>query len=102
MKFSEAITDICLSVGAPLTPQDIRDRIKASYPQFYNTPAHLRNVERGYYQDSDHALLAQIYITVGSNKKFFCDKTFKPMKISLNEKSKTDSQPTVNPNRSSS
>ena len=100
MKFNEAIISICSTADTPLTPQEIRERIKANYPQFYNTPTHLRNVEKGHYQNVDHALLAQIYITVRSNKKFICDKTFKPMKISLDMKGNMNNPPTVTPNRS--
>ena len=102
MKFSEAAKDVCLLAGVPLTPQEIREKVKANYPQFYNTPAHARNVEKGHYQDLDHALLAQIYITVGSSDKFICDKTCKPMKISLNENGKQSGGSKIDPNRSSS
>lgn len=83
MKFSDAVRKILSSGIDPMTPQEIRDHIKMSYPEFYGTPAHIRNVEKGHYKDLDHALLAQIYTLVKTSDKFVCDKNFKPMKISL-------------------
>jgi hypothetical protein len=85
MSLNEAIYEICRLVGVPITPQDLREKIKTEYPQYYQTPSHLRNVEKGHYQDADHALLANIYIVVNSNKRLTCDKSFKPMRISIAE-----------------
>ena len=85
MTLSDAVKEVLLSVSLPLTPQEIREKIKISFPDFYDTESHNRNVERGHYQNLDHALLAQIYSLVRSNDFFFCDKTKKPMKISLIE-----------------
>ncbi len=85
MKFSDAVRKILSSNAKPMTPQEIRDFVKKNYPEFYKTPGHIRNVNKGHYKDSDHALLAQIYTTVGTNDTFFCDKSYKPMKISLVE-----------------
>jgi hypothetical protein len=45
-----------------MTPQQIRETIKTSYPDFYDTESHRRNVDKGHYKDIDHALLAQIYV----------------------------------------
>src|SRR5262249_36762580 len=67
----------------PMTPQQIRDKIKTQYPEFYGTESHKRNVEKGHYQSIDHALLAQIYTLVRTNDSFFCDQSTRPMKVSL-------------------
>lgn len=83
MALSKAISEVCRAANAPLTPQEIRDRIKATFPQYYRTPSHLRNIEKGHFQDADHALLAQIYITIRSAKGFVVDESCKPMKVSL-------------------
>jgi len=72
-----------VSTSGPMTPQDLCKLIKENHPHYYGTPSHMRNVAKGYYKDLDHALLARIYGLVGVNKSFFCDKTYKPMKISL-------------------
>jgi len=86
MKFADVIRAILFHVMVPLTPQEIRSVVKNEYPDFFGTPAHLRSVGRGHCKDLDHALLAQIYTLVGSSKAFICDKTFKPMKVSLRNK----------------
>ena len=66
-----------------MTPQEIRDQVKMKYPDFYGTPSHCKNVEKGHYKDIDHALLAQIYSLTGTSDTFQCDKSTKPMRISL-------------------
>jgi hypothetical protein len=83
MKFSDAIKKTLSSNAKPMTPQEIRDFIKKNYPEFYKTPSRIRNVNKGHYKDIDHALLAQIYTILGTNDSFYCDKSYKPMKISL-------------------
>ena len=83
MKFSDVVKKILSSTSDPMTPQEIRDQIKLKHPDFYGTASHHRNVEKGYYKDLDHALLAQIYSLTGSSDSFHCDKSTKPMKISL-------------------
>jgi hypothetical protein len=83
MKFSDLVKGILSSTSAPMTPQEIRDQIKMKHPDFYGTPAHLRNVGKGHYTDIDHALLAQIYTLAGTSNTVQCDKSTKPMKISL-------------------
>ncbi len=83
MSFSDIVKEVLLSSPEPLTPQDIKNIIKAKYPTYYGTESHIRNVEKGYYKDIDHALLAQIYTLVGTSDTFRCDKTIKPMRISL-------------------
>lgn len=83
MKFIDIIIIILRKANRPLTPQEIRAEIKEKYPQFYGTASHRSNVAKGHYKDLDHALLAQIYGTVKNNKVFFCDKNYKPIKVSL-------------------
>lgn len=83
MSFTDAVKEILFSESSPMTPQEIRESIKSKYPDFYGTESYQRNVERGNYQNLDHALLAQIYSLVRSNDSFFCDKGQKPMRISL-------------------
>ena len=85
MKFLEVVKTILYSNPEPMTPQEIRDFIKINYPNLYGTPTHIRNVDFGHYKDINHALLAQIYTLVGTNDSFFCDRSHKPMKISLIE-----------------
>jgi len=83
MKFDKVVRKILYgSIGA-MTPQEIRGIIKKDYPVYYGTPAHKRSVNWGHCKDIDHALLAQIYSLVGNSKTFICDKTYKPMKVSL-------------------
>ena len=83
MKFSDVVKEIMASTSDPMTPQEIRDQVKIKHPDFYGTPAHHRNVGKGHYKDLDHALLAQIYSLTGTSDIFHCDKSTKPMKISL-------------------
>ena len=83
MKFSDAIKTILSFTSDPMTLHEIRDQVKMKYPKFYRTPSQLRNVERDYYQNIDHALVAQIYAIVKKSDTFLCDESTKPMKISL-------------------
>jgi len=83
MSFTDAVKNILITESSTMTPQEIREIVKSKYPDFYGTESHQKNVERGNYQNLDHALLVQIYSLVGSNDAFFCDKSQKPMKISL-------------------
>jgi hypothetical protein len=66
-----------------MTPQQIRETIKANYPDFYGTESHRRNVEKGYYKDVDHALLAQIYAASRTAGRIVVDKTQKPLRLTL-------------------
>lgn len=81
MTFTDIVRLICKSAQRPLTPQEIREQIKAKYPEFYGTPSHLRNVAKGHYKDLDHALLAQIYIVTRSAGGLVVDKTQKPLTV---------------------
>ena len=66
-----------------MTPQQIRETIKASYPDFYGTESHRRNVEKGHYKDLDHALLAQIYVASRTAGQIVVDRTQKPIRLTL-------------------
>lgn len=90
MTFVEVVKQVLISQGAPMTPQEIRDKIITEYPVYYGTESHKKNVERGHYQNIDHALLAQIYSVVKTNDSFFCDRTTKPMKISIVEENEEE------------
>ncbi|MDG9757490.1 GIY-YIG nuclease family protein [Pseudomonas sediminis] len=92
---SDAIKEILLNTTLSLTPQEIKDVIKARYPQFHNTESHQRNVSKGHYNSLDHALLAQIYGVVRTKEDFFCDTSFKPMKISLTRAELAEELPTI-------
>ena len=83
MGLSEAVVQILSKAVEPVTPQQIRAEIKATYPDLYGTESHVRNVEKGHYQNLDHALLAQIYTLVGTGSQFIRDKSVRPMKVSL-------------------
>jgi len=99
MTFVDVVKDILAATSDPITPQEIRELIKKKYPQYHGTPSHINNVAKGHYKDLDHALLAQIYGLVRVKKSFFCDKTHKPMKISLrNNKARLKLRPQILPN----
>lgn len=83
MTFTEAIRQVLTSSNEPMTPQEIRDQIKIQFPQFYGTDSHNNNVQKGYYKDIDHAVLAQIYTAVKTNDSFMCDKSSKPLKVTF-------------------
>ena len=83
MTFAELIKNSLREHTQGLTPQQIRDIIKREHPTYYGTEAHQRNVEKGHYKDLEHALLAQIYVTVRSGGQFYVDRSFKPFVISL-------------------
>jgi len=83
MTFTMAVKMILLSANGSLTPQEIKERIKVQFPQYYGTESHRTNVQKGYCKNIDHAILAQIYSLVRINKSFFCDKNHKPLQVSL-------------------
>jgi hypothetical protein len=66
-----------------MTPQQIRDTVKANHSDFYGTEAHRRNVDKGHYKDLDHALLAQIYVASRTAGQISVDRTQKPIKLTL-------------------
>jgi hypothetical protein len=79
----ELIRNILANHPKGLTPQQLREHIKKHHAAFYGTEAHRRNVEKGHYQDLDHALLAQIYIAARSGVGLSVDRSTKPIKLSL-------------------
>ena len=83
MSFVDLIRQILLSHPEGMTPQQIRDTVKANYPDFYGTESHRRNVEKGHYKDLDHALLAQIYVASRTDGQIYVDKSQKPIKLTL-------------------
>ena len=95
MTFTDVVKRILLSASGPITPQKIRDEIKTKFSQYYRTPSHIRNVNKGYYKDEDYALLAQIYSLVRTNSSFFCDNKHKPMMISLKENKDMEVKPEI-------
>lgn len=83
MSLTEAVIEILEKNGAPLTPQQIKEKIKERYSQYYDTEAQRRSVEKRQCASIDHALLAQIYTIVGTGSRFARDRSVKPMLISL-------------------
>ena len=79
--FFELVRQIVRSHPEGITPQQVRDIIKAQHPAYYGTDSHQRNVERGNYGDLDHALLAQIYIAGTKASGITADRSQKPMKL---------------------
>jgi hypothetical protein len=82
MTFVEAVCEIIRQSRCALTPQEIRDQIKISYPQFFGTESHKAQVAKGNYNHLDHALMAQVY-GLSKNPLFVCDRSVKPLKLSL-------------------
>ena len=64
-----------------MTPQQLREKIKADHPDYHGTESHRRNVEKGHYKDLDHALLAQIYVAARSAGQITVDRSQKPIKL---------------------
>lgn len=83
MKFIELIRMILRDRLEGATPQQVRDQIKADYPDWYGTAAHRRNVDKGHYNNLDHALLAEIYIATRQASDIFADKSTRPMTLTM-------------------
>lgn len=83
MTFADLIRILLREHPEGLAPQQIRDMVKADYPDFYGTESHRRNVEKQHYKDLDHALLAQIYVASRTGGQIFVDRTQKPIRLSL-------------------
>ena len=90
MNFTDTVRKILASADKPMTPREIGDCIKSDHPEFYGTQTHIRNVNKGHYKDINHALLAQIYLTSKSARDFYCDRSSRPMKVSLRMKTDGD------------
>lgn len=89
MKFIDLIRTILENHPNGMTPQQIRDYLKTKYPNYYGTEAHKRNVEKGHYNNLDHALLAEIYIATRQASDIFSDRSTKPMTLFLESSSYT-------------
>lgn len=83
MKFIDLIRTILRNKPEGATPQEIRDQIKVKYSDWYGTEAHRRNVEKGHYNNLDHALLAEIYVATRQASDIYADKSTKPMTLTL-------------------
>jgi hypothetical protein len=81
VSFFELIRQVLRAHPDGMTPQQLRDEIKAQHPDYYGTESHRRNVERGHYRDLDNALLAQIYVAGRSAAGIVTDRAQKPMKL---------------------
>lgn len=93
---AEAIRVVLSGSNQPLSPTQIKDQIKITFPHLYMTEAHGLGIERGNYQSFDHALLNQIYSIVTKNSEFVADRSTKPMLISLAANDITDEVPEEN------
>jgi hypothetical protein len=89
MGLAELLRQILRDHPEGMTPQQLRDVIKAEHPSFYGTESHRRNVEKGHYQSLDHALLAQLYVA-GKAAGIVADRSQKPMKFFLDGESAED------------
>ncbi|HWV46483.1 MAG TPA: GIY-YIG nuclease family protein [Nitrospira sp.] len=87
MKFIDLIRTILHDKPEGATPQQIRDQIKAEYPGWYGTDVHRRNVEKGHYNNLDHALLAEIYIATRQASDIYSDRATRPMTLTLESSS---------------
>ncbi|WP_417546029.1 GIY-YIG nuclease family protein [Marinobacter sp.] len=83
MKFIELIRMILRQRPEGATPQQLRDQIKADYTDWYGTAAHRRNVDKGHYNNLDHALLAEIYIATRQASDIYADKSTRPMTLAM-------------------
>ena len=79
----EAIHAVLAVATQPLSPVQIRERVKIDHPHLYQTEAHRAGIERGNYTSFDHALLNPIYSIVTKSADFIVDRSSKPMRISL-------------------
>lgn len=83
MKFIDLIRTILRERPEGATPQQIRDKIKSDYPEWYGTESHQRNVDKGHYNNLDHALLAEIYIATRQASDIYTDKSTRPMTLTI-------------------
>mgnify|MGYP003576047835 CR=1 FL=1 len=96
LSLSDAVRIVLSESSARLSPAQIRDRIKASHPYLYQTDAHRIGIERGNYQNFDHALLNPIYSLVTRSSDFVIDRTYKPLLVSLAAEELADEAPEEN------
>lgn len=83
MNFTDLVRTILRDNPEGLTPQQIRDIIKTNYPDRYGTESHQRNVDKGNYNNLDHALLAEIYIATRQASDIYADKSTRPMTLTM-------------------
>lgn len=83
LSFTDVIREILRQHSEGLTPQQIREIVKAKYAQHVGTPSHLKNVAAGNYKDVDHAVLARIYLSCRSASDIAADKSRKPHLMTL-------------------
>lgn len=83
MKKSEAIYETIKQAGKPITPQEVKEKIKENFPEFYATDSHKRAVDKKTFNSLDHALLADVYTYVKQSGRFLIDQSVKPYTISL-------------------
>ena len=81
MTFFEVLRQILRTHPEGMSPQQLRDKIKADHPDYYGTESHRRNVEKRHYKDLDHALLAQIYVAARSAGQITVDRSQKPIRL---------------------
>lgn len=96
LSLSEAVRAVLSESSASLSPAQIRDRIKDSHPYLYQTDAHRVGIERGNYQNFDHALLNPIYSLVTRSSDFVVDRSTKPLLVSLAAEELADEAPEEN------
>jgi hypothetical protein len=83
LKFGEAVRAVVAEAGEPISPSQIKDRVKVAYPHLYQTEAARLGIEKGNYQSFDHALLNPIYALVTRSSDFVVDRSHRPMLVSL-------------------
>ena len=83
LKFGEAVRAVVAEAKQPMSPSQIKDRMKVAYPEFYQTEAARIGIEKGNYTSFDHALLNPIYALVTRSSDFVVDRTHKPLLVSL-------------------
>ena len=96
VSLAEAVRTVLTGSAQPMSPGQIRDRIKVDFPHLYQTEAHRIGIERGNFQSFDHALLNPIYALVTRSSDFIVDRTSKPMLISLASTEAADEAPEEN------
>ncbi len=50
MSFVDLLRQLLRAHPEGMTPQQLRDAIKAGHPEYYGTESHRRNVEKGHYK----------------------------------------------------
>ncbi|MGN6513299.1 MAG: GIY-YIG nuclease family protein [Lysobacteraceae bacterium] len=79
----EAVRAVLAQADGPLSPSQIKDKVKAAYPHLHGTEAARLGIERGNYQNLDHALLNPIYALVTRSPDFVVDRSQRPMRVAL-------------------